>query len=184
MRPLDRILQRWRVAKVRPYIPAGARVLDVGCADGVLFRLLHGHIGGGVGIDPRLERSVETGPVRLVPGRFPEALPEVGRFDVITMLAALEHVPEAELAVVAACCADALKPGGRLLVTVPSRRADPILRALQGLGLIEGMSLDEHRGFDPRRTPAIFGVAGLGLIRAERFQWGFNNLFVFEKRGA
>ncbi len=44
------------------------------------------------------------------------------------------------------------------------------------------MSLEQHYGFDPRKTPAIFSVDGMVLVKARRFQFGFNNLFVFEKR--
>jgi hypothetical protein len=54
MKAPDRLLQFWRFSKVHPYIPRGARVLDIGCADGALFRLIENKIHEGVGLDPAL----------------------------------------------------------------------------------------------------------------------------------
>jgi hypothetical protein len=57
-----------------------------------LFRQVK-HLGSGIGIDPRLERQVERAAVQLIPGIFPDALPTRDPFDVITMLAVIEHIP-------------------------------------------------------------------------------------------
>ncbi len=182
MKAVDRLLQRWRNAKVAPYLARGARVLDIGCADGALFRQFRSRIGEGVGIDPDLERSVDLGGYHLIAGWFPEDLPDQRPFDVITMLAVLEHVPPEDQPRLARHCARFLKDGGHLVITVPSPAVDPILRLLRSLRVIAGMSLEQHYGFDPRKTPAIFSVDGVALVKARRFQFGFNNLFVFEKR--
>ena len=45
----------------------------------------------------------------------------------ITMLAVLEHVPEDAQAELAAACERILKPGGRVVITVPSPQVDTIL---------------------------------------------------------
>src|SRR5205814_5880341 len=89
---LDRVLQRWRIAVAAPWIPPGARVLDIGCADGALFDVLRGRIAGGVGIDPDAPAGQPRTGVRLVRGLFPADAPDE-RFDVITMLAVIEHLP-------------------------------------------------------------------------------------------
>lgn len=184
MKALDRFLQRWRIAQARPYIAPGTRVLDIGCADGALFRQLGARIGEGVGVDPNLERPMVVGRGRLVAGRFPQDLPDARPYDVITLLAVVEHVPAEHLARLAQDCARFLQPGGCLVITTPSAAVDRILDWLKRLRLIDGMSLDEHHGFDPGQTPALFSVGGLQLEKAARFQLGLNHLFVFRKRTA
>jgi SAM-dependent methyltransferase len=181
MKLLDRLLQRWRIDKVRPYIAPGARVLDIGCADGELFRRINA-VGEGVGIDPDLPALVQHCPKAvLLKGLYPQALPDDQPFDAITLLAVLEHVPPEQQRNLALTCAQHLKPGGHLLITVPSPSVDAILAVLQSLRLIHGMALEQHYGYDPRQTAAIFAVPGLELIEARKFQLGLNNLFVFRK---
>lgn len=179
MKAVDRILQRWRLVKVRPYLPRGARVLDLGCADGALYKHYRSQVSEVVGIDPLLTASTTDGGCRFIAGRFPDAVPEDGQFDAITMLAVLEHVPLDEQAQWAAACARFLKPGGHLVITVPSQVVDQILSVLKFLRLIDGMSLEEHYGFDPKMVPALFGSPSLRLVEATTFQLGCNNLFVF-----
>src|SRR5688572_9697815 len=105
MKTTDRILQYWRIAKTRPYIPRRASVLDIGCADGSLFRQLKSHIREGIGIDPFLECSIDMDNYRLIAGSFPKDLPDTRLFDVITMLAVLEHIPSKDQAQLAVDCA-------------------------------------------------------------------------------
>src|SRR4051794_5418774 len=52
MNATDRLLQRWRVRRALKWVPDGASVLDVGCADGALFDLGRARIRSGVGIEP------------------------------------------------------------------------------------------------------------------------------------
>jgi len=93
----------------------------------------------------------------------------------------LEHFPAAAYLDLASGCARFLKPGGHLVITVPSSLVDRILEVLKFLRLIDGMSLEEHHGFDAGQTPAIFPAADFRLIRRKRFQLGLNNLFVFQR---
>jgi SAM-dependent methyltransferase len=159
----------------------GARVLDIGCADGELFRRV-ANVGEGVGIDPDLPLATPQPPnAVLIKGLFPEALPDDRPFDVITLLAVLEHVPPESQDVLAQQCGRFLKPGGYLVVTVPSPAVDYILSVLKFFRLIHGMALEQHYGYDPRQTAHLFAVGGLSLISARRFQLGFNHHFVFQK---
>jgi hypothetical protein len=64
---------------------------------------------------------------------------------------------------------------------VPTQFVDSIIDVLRRLHLVDGMSLDEHHGYDPRQTPSIFGEHGFELERQRRFQAGLNFLFVLRK---
>jgi len=180
LKAVDRMLQRWRIVKVRPYIRKQARVLDIGCADGALFRILHNRIGSGVGVDPALDRTVESDRFQLIAGPLPTTLAPA-QFDAVTLLAVVEHLPADMLPALRDQCSRLLKPGGVLLITVPAVRVDGILRVLTRLRLVAGMSLHEHHGFDPTEVPRWFGGMGLTLVTAKTFQLGLNNLFVFRK---
>ena len=179
MRFLDRVLQNWRARMARPWIPSGARVLDIGCHQGEFLHSLGEDIGPSIGLDP-LVPPYRACRHSLLCQPFAEPLAFVdAAFDVIVMLATFEHIRDRE----ALCreCSRLLRPGGRVLVTVPSPRVDGILTVLCRLRLADGMSLEEHHGFDPRTTPELFLRRGFLLEHRHRFQLGLNHLFVFRK---
>jgi 2-polyprenyl-3-methyl-5-hydroxy-6-metoxy-1,4-benzoquinol methylase len=181
LKMVDRLLQWWRIAKVTPYIKKGARVLDIGCADGALFRQLRNRIDSGVGVDLALQQSVSSGRFQLIAGRVPWDIVARGDFDAVTMLAVVEHLRDDTVAELREQCIAALKPGGLLLITVPSVNVDRILEVLKTLHLIAGMSLHEHHGFNPADVPTWFGGTGLTLVRSSTFQLGYNHVFIFRK---
>jgi 2-polyprenyl-3-methyl-5-hydroxy-6-metoxy-1,4-benzoquinol methylase len=181
MKWTDRFIQRWRIRKVLPYIKPGARVLDIGSADGTLFQLAPKLSRGCVGIDPTLKQSIKTEQFILVPGFFPKDMPPAEPFDVITMLAVLEHFPDSEHALIAEGCAQFLVPRGLLLITVPSPAVDRILEWLRRFRLVDGMSLEEHHGYEVGQTAQIFRPELFQLVTHRTFQLGLNNLFVFRR---
>jgi SAM-dependent methyltransferase len=181
MKWLDRFLQRWRMGKVRPYIRSGARVLDVGCADGALFEFYRKEIKEGIGLDPALAEPRFLPNARLFPGSLRDCPPLPQGMDVITLLAVVEHLSETERASLASECAPRLRPGGYLIITVPSPRVDAILAGLAALRLIDGMKLHEHHGFDPSAVVGLFAQAPFELLIHCRFELGLNHLFVFRR---
>ena len=104
MKFLDKILQIWRIAKAKPFVPWGARVLDVGGYNGALLNLLPVDRLS-CGIDPKAPPESR----RMIPGCFPKDMPDVAPFDAITMLACLEHIPNEQLNEIKAGCAKFLQ---------------------------------------------------------------------------
>ncbi len=181
MTRLDDKLRDLRIAKVLALVPDGSRVLDVGCRDGTLFKMMGSRLGEGVGIDADLDGVVTEGRFKLVPGWFPKDLPDdVGQFDAITMLALFEHIPPEAQDDVVASCRRLLKPGGRVVMTVPSKQVDTILDVLEKVKLVQDDSIHQHYGFDAKKdTEPLFQRGGFVTQHRKAFQLGLNNLFCF-----
>lgn len=183
MKALDRFIQRWRMRQAMRFIPDAARVIDIGAHEGELFHALGDRLRQGFGVEPLRTAPLEGPKFTIVPGYFPAARPAGGGWDAVTMLAVLEHVPTKEQPALAAGCHELLKPGGRVIITVPAKAVDHILALLRFFRLIDGMSLEEHYGFEPADTEKIFGGPQFRLLHRSRFQAGLNHLFVFERLG-
>lgn len=183
MKSIDRIRQNWRIRLASRYLAPGSTVLDLGSADGVLFERLGKLSVRSMGIDPTLmaDRCLSSGQW-LRRGWFPKDVPrDTGPFDAIVMLAVIEHFPNDQHQELAEGISTLLRPGGRLIITVPSPRVDHILRVLRAIGLVKASSLHEHHGYDVGQTTSIFTVPRFALVVHRRFQLGLNNIFVFER---
>jgi SAM-dependent methyltransferase len=179
---VDEIIRNARIAQAVRVIPPGARVLDVGCHDGALFRRLGPALREGLGLDPALRGPLAGERYRLQPGLFPADGPdEPGTFDVVTMLAVLEHLPPEEQKAAAEATHRLLTPGGLVIVTVPSPVVDHLLRWLTRLRVLDGMEAGQHHGFDPADVTPLMEAVGLRLVQHRRFELGLNHLFVLER---
>jgi SAM-dependent methyltransferase len=181
MKAMDRLLQRWRMWKACHYVSTGSRVIDIGAHQGELFYYLGSKLEVGFGIDPLVKSRVDVGKFSIVPGYFPTVCPSETEWDVITMLAVLEHVPRSGHIELVDGCFDLLKRGGLIIITVPSPLVDRILDVLKSLRLIDGMSLEEHFGFLPNEVLPMFSGRGFKLVLHKKFQLGLNHIFVIQK---
>jgi SAM-dependent methyltransferase len=179
MKSFDIFLQNWRIDRAEKFIPPRSKILDIGCGDGRIFKRLNGRISG-VGIDPALKQPILGDNFKLLPGYFPERMPEERDFDVITMLAVLEHFAPRNLKIVSEKCAVLLKKEGLLIITVPCPMIDHLLWFLRLLRWVDAETLEEHHGFRPSDTIPIFSEY-FTLITEQNFQLGLNHLYVFKR---
>jgi 2-polyprenyl-3-methyl-5-hydroxy-6-metoxy-1,4-benzoquinol methylase len=178
---LDRWLQQTRIKKARSYIPPQAFVLDIGCHHGELFMNLGEKLGYGVGVDPLLEKDIRHEKYELLADSFPSKRIENKKYHCITMLAILEHIPEALQPAAIKACFNLLDQQGIMIITVPHPFVDDILVVLQKLRLMKGIKTEEHYGFNIRQIPDLFAGAGFRLVIHKKFQLGLNNLYTFKK---
>lgn len=182
MKKLDKVLRNWRVYVSSFFVRQEDKILDIGCFDGYLFQKLEKkNIKASIGIDPLLKKKITKGKHVLIPGLFPEAIPIDTTFDCIVMLAVLEHIPRDQQKLYNQYFLDLLNPSGRVIITVPSPFVDIILEVLTKLKLIDGMSVDEHYGFETKEVFTLLDNTKFKLLKHKKFQLGLNNLFVFEK---
>lgn len=160
-----------RLRAVAPWLKG--RLLDLGCGDNELVRT-YGH---GVGVDA----YDWGGGALIVPDTSRLPFPD-GSFDTVTILAALNHIPNR--AAVLREVHRLLAGGGRLLVTM----INPVISYV-GHRFIWWWSEDKERGMDPqevygfwnRQLIALVEEAGFKLALHQRFVYGLNNLFIFRK---
>ena len=181
MNGVDRWIQRKRIAEALRWMPNGVDVLDIGCADGALFRQASSVINSGIGVDVDEPTSWPTGPYEFRRGTFPEVLNNGEIFDVVVMLAVVEHVPADIRRTWASSIPCLLRPGGRLIITVPAPVVDQILDIGIRLRILHGMEAEQHHGLDPSVIPQEFASPSIRLLEASRFEFGLNHLMVFER---
>jgi 2-polyprenyl-3-methyl-5-hydroxy-6-metoxy-1,4-benzoquinol methylase len=183
MKGMDHYLQRARINQVAPFFREGHRILDIGSADGGMFRWLTNKkiTFSGIGLEPEIPGDIERQEYKILRETFPSMKISGQTFDLITALAVLEHIPKERLDEFAKTCNKHLKPKGILVMTVPSRWVDFIIKPLIWLRLMEGNRVDQHYGYDASLTIPLFSKNGFVLEKHSTFQIGLNNLFVFSK---
>ena len=178
---MDYTLQKWRGSIAANYVCHGDRLLDVGCYDGWFLTKVRHKTTATLG----LERDIPSALLpairhRLLASDVVQGLPfPADAFDVVSLLAVFEHLTDYHRVV--GELARVLRPGGRVILTVPGGQVDHVLSILITLGVADGMSLEEHHGYQAQETPALFATHGFEMRTWHRFQFGLNNLFVFEK---
>ena len=180
---LEKLLRRWRLRRVEPYLPDGGTLLDLGCGwEAALLRHAAPRLRLGFGLDPKAEPHDLPENVRVVRHRLedvPWPLPEE-RVDAVSLLAVLEHLEPETANVVLDEVRRVLRPGGRLLLTVPTPRGKPVLELLAfGLGVVNPEEIRDHKlYYDRRRLAAVLAARGFAVERYVAFQLGCNSFCV------
>lgn len=181
MKKIDFWLQKQRNIQATKHI-VGQTLLDVGCHHGELFDfILKARLISGDGIDTVLKTKIVTEKYTLHPGMFPVDFDMQKKYDNITFLAVMEHIPFEVLQTYPKLLKDYLNDKGRIIITVPSKKVDYILDVLLFFNLIDGMDLEHHQDFDRNVLKEMFISNGYHLLHEYRFEMGLNLVFVFEK---
>lgn len=181
MKKIDYLLQNERIRQAKKFI-TGNTLLDIGCHFGEIFdSILKKRPITGDGIDGIIDSKIEKKHYTLYPGYFPQDFAINKKYDNITLLAVLEHVPIEELVKYPATLKEFLNPQGRVIITIPTKKVDHILNILLFFKLIHGMDLIHHQDFERSLIKNIFIQNGYTMIKEKRFELGLNLLYVFEK---
>ena len=177
-------MRRMRIRRVLPHIRAhqNCRLLDVGCGwDARFLRSVEPYIEDGVGIDFKAPK-IKEGKIRTERLMLTDSLPfQDASFDIVTMLAVLEHLdhPEALLHEIWRV----LAPEGHLVLTVPSKLSRPVLEFLAfRMGLLSRVEIADHKAyFDKRSLKRLLAQIGFKDTMHHYFQAGMNNFCVAKR---
>lgn len=182
---LEPVLRYLRKRKVLPIIQQFDQciLLDVGCGwEARLLRDVESNIKKGVGIDFKAP-SINSDKIQTVQVHLNETLPcEDNSFDVVTMLAVLEHL-EKPLNMLREVYR-VLKKGGIFCGTVPSIWSKPVLEFLSyKLNIVNPDEIRDHKDYYTREKLAKY-LSHVGFVNFEHkyFQCFMNNYFIARKK--
>lgn len=170
--PIGQMLMRWRIRKVLPHVQR--RLLDIGCGSNGLVR----RYGNGVGCD-----VYQWGDVDLVVEDSSNLPFEDAAFDTVTILAALNHIPNRAMVLTEAH--RVLQPGGRLIVTMIPPAISKIWHKVREPWDADqherGMADGEVYGLHPAQVRELMRNAGFLIVLEQPFQLWINRVTVAEK---
>jgi len=176
---VDRLRTRLVSRAIRRSLPSRGdlEILDIGCGfhawhlAAVRDRLAHGtgidfRVSGACLEDPKLSFLLESAETALP--RLP-----VASFDVVLLISVLEHLWHPEEAL--AHCHRVLKPGGALLLNIPTWLAKPVLEfSAFRLGTSPPSEMDDHKMYYAKRDAwPLLVRAG---FRPSRVRMNYRNL--------
>jgi len=181
----DIFLRKGRIKKVLPVIKKypNSKLLDIGCGFNYKFLIeVESYISEGYGIDFKVP-ELENGKIKTKQMKIEKKLPFIDNmFDIVTMLAVLEHlenpfhiIKEIERI---------LKPGGKLILTVPSKIAKLVLEILAfRLKIVDKNEIADHKKYYNyfELNKMIEDTKCLKIQKHRYFQFYMNNFCVVEK---
>lgn len=179
---LDKILNNWRSAKVREHVKKDFVVCDLGCGMKADFlKNMEEKIEKGFGFDLEVDKNLSTDKITLQVLDLNFSIPLLNNsIDLVISMAVLEHIDDYKNHINEIY--RILKKNGRAVLTTPAPSADPILKFLCFLGLIDKREIDDHkRYFNKKWLTRLFMDAGFSCVKVSYFQFGFNQLVVARK---
>lgn len=182
---LEPLARYFRLKRIKPFLKPFTKCLDVGCGvNGKLVKEFSPNVEKIFGLDKKVNEFVERNMVVKKHNFNKEPMPFTDNFfDIITMLAVLEHVDRREYVLTEIY--RILKPEGVLLLTVPTWTAKPILEFLAfKIGVINAEEVTDHKTyFWKNELSELVLRAGFrkDKIKMSYFELGVN-LFLLAKK--
>lgn len=190
---LERFLSHQRYQMAARLIPKdrnGGKLLDIGCGRYPLFLARFPFaVKFGLDKDPHpVNPAVVSGQSLTLLTQDLESrgdLPfEAESFDVVLMLAVLEHIAPDKLPVLLKDIHRILKKEGLYVVTTPASWTDPLLTLMSRVGLLSGEEIREHKKtYDRAGLKERLHTGGFHKedIQVGTFEWGMNLWAVAKK---
>lgn len=146
---LEPLLARLRTRQANRLIPARlrkGRILDIGCGSYPYF-LSHTLFKEKFAIDQLPANENVSGGIHwhtIDLNSEPQVPFDDDYFNVITMLAVVEHLNPASLTKLFSEAHRTLLPGGMVIITTPAAWSDPLLRWMARLSLVSAEEINEH----------------------------------------
>ena len=182
---LEPVLSYLRISKVERYINkySNPTVLDIGCGQKcLLLNKIKNNINKGYGIDENItSKSFQN--ITIINNNVENGIPFLNNeIDVITILAVLEHLNNPVF--ILREIERVLKPGGMLLMTVPSIWSKPVLEFLAfKLGIVDPVQIKTHKTYyNYKLIMELFSnIEKLVIKKHQYFQIFMNNFVIGEK---
>jgi 2-polyprenyl-3-methyl-5-hydroxy-6-metoxy-1,4-benzoquinol methylase len=182
---LEPFLRKMRINKVLPIIKKypNCKLLDIGCGFNYKFLLeVEPYISEGYGVDFKVP-ELKKGKIKTKQIKLDNKLPfDENSFDFVTMLAVLEHLDHP--AEIVREIERVLKPKGKLILTVPSRNAKPVLEFLAyKLKIVNEEEINNHKKYyNYKDLEKLFkDTDKLKIQEHKYFQFYMNNFCVVKK---
>lgn len=171
---IEPFLRRARINRISPFIPSGGVLVDIGCGDpALLIDAVKGRMDFCIGIDVDAESKLREN-IEIKKCFIKRKIPvESELANTVTILAVLEHLdyPRA----IAHELFRIMKPGGILLLTVPSPRNKWFLEFLAFFGIVRKEMIVQHRHyFTVQELDELFREVGFRHVEIKLFQLGMN----------
>jgi len=185
---LENFLARIRAKKADELIDGKSRqgrLLDIGCGSYPYF-LLSTNFKEKFGIDKNSKEYTNKGiSIKKYEMGKNEGLPyNPDFFDIVTLLAIIEHVDEVNAKRLLREVYRVLKPGGKVILTTPIDKANVILKLMSKLFLISPEEINEHKQlYNSKILREQLEYAGFkkDAIKIKTFEFGLNLIAKVEK---
>lgn len=185
---LENFLARIRARKADELIDKksrNGRLLDIGCGSYPYF-LLSTDFKVKFGIDKNIRAYTGKGiSIKKYDIRKGEKLPYNSNFfDVVTLLAIVEHIDKEYAKKLLKEANRTLKPGGKMILTTPIDKANIVLRIMSKLFLVSSEEIQEHKQLYTSKTLLeLLQHVGFknSAIKMKTFEFGLNLIVSVKK---